>query len=307
MGMEQGGGHVLPPTRLRKPSLGTEDEEHHEHPLLGQPQGSRDTASCPITPGCFPISCLPKSIIHSPEHAHVALHACYMSSFFGRLQLLPVKTNRDSLRKWRGLDNLPLLREVGPWKQLNDRVVRWCWQHGRRHHSQFSDRRRAGPRLEGRRPSMGPWGTTAIERSRRREDRTLQWTVIRDTGKQGTETGALLRALKGLTVWSPTSCLSSTDLCLNGGCGGPYHKHQLPSNSTSLKQTDWLTQGSLWCFRWIGVWLLQHALAKLVRQVDLDHSHLLSFQAWQGFLGGISVFFFLRWRGPLTSSVVFDE
>ena len=39
VGVEQGGGHVLPPTQLRKPTLGTEDKESHEHPPLGQPEG----------------------------------------------------------------------------------------------------------------------------------------------------------------------------------------------------------------------------------------------------------------------------
>lgn len=34
---------------------------------------------------------------------------------------------------------------------------------------------------------MGPRGTTAIERTRHGEDRTLQWTVIRETGKPGPE------------------------------------------------------------------------------------------------------------------------
>lgn len=39
--------------------------------------------------------------------------------------------------------------------------------------------------MEGCRPSMGPRGTTAIERTSHGEDRTLQWTTLMEMGKQG--------------------------------------------------------------------------------------------------------------------------
>ena len=65
---------------------------------------------------------------------------------------------------------------------------------------------------------MGPRGTTAIERTRHGEDRTLQWTVTRETVKLGPEgsdcmishTFSLLHGpLPEQRVWGPISQASA--------------------------------------------------------------------------------------------------
>ena len=109
-----------------------------------------------------------------------------------------------------------------------------------------------GPGWRGAGPAWGPGGPQPLRESAMGRTGHCSGPRWWRWGSRGPEAGALLWALKGLTVWSCTSSLSSLDLWLNREYGGPYHKHQLPSNSISLKQADWLTHGSSHCFLQTG-------------------------------------------------------
>lgn len=145
------------------------------------------------TSSLFPHSCLPRvhqnfqlTHIHHSSRVLYGAISCSPSEFsLWRSQGIP--------RAGWGLKKLLLLREANyetcAEKQLDEGVVRWCWQCDRKQHRQSSESQQGpGWRVTGPCTELG--GHQAAGRTR-----TLQWTVIRQ-GKKGTWSGVLFPALQ---------------------------------------------------------------------------------------------------------------